>query len=193
MGTSIEDLQSFRRAGDNGQLQVRIISYAAAIENMVAIAGPKPTPWLYEDRLKLNGVKLYLDGALGSRGAWLKQPYADKPMESGLALLKPAQLKTKMVRASMDGFQIAVHAIGDSANDEILSAIEELKGTFKGDRRWRIEHAQIVDPTDLPRITRSGAIASMQPVHQTSDRLMAESRLGPDRLDRKSTRLNSSH
>ncbi|MEH6757700.1 MAG: amidohydrolase [Parasphingorhabdus sp.] len=182
MGTTMEDWQSFRRAGDKGQLSIRIISYAAEIENMIAIGGPGPSPWLYDDRLKLAGVKLYLDGALGSRGALLKAPYADKPGESGLALLTSAQLKNKMSRAAMDGFQTAVHAIGDQANEEVISAIEELQYTFKGDRRWRIEHAQIIDPLDLPRMAQTGAIASMQPVHQTSDRLMAEARLGAKRL-----------
>lgn len=183
MGTTMQHWQSFRRAGDKGQLKVRIISYAGDIDNMVAIGGPGPSPWLYDDRLKLAGVKLYIDGALGSRGALLKQAYADKPGETGLPLLTSAQLKNKMSRAAMDGFQTAVHAIGDKANDEILSAVEELQYTFKGDRRWRIEHAQILDPVDLPRIAKTGTIASMQPVHQTSDRLMAEARLGPNRLD----------
>jgi len=182
MGTTIGHWQSFRRAGDKRQLKMRIISYAADIENMVAIGGPGPSPWLYEDRLKLAGVKLFVDGALGSRGALLKQPYADKPGEKGLALITPAQLRNKMSRAAMDGFQTAVHAIGDQANAELLSAIEELQSTFKGDRRWRIEHAQIIDPVDLSRIAKTGVIASMQPVHQTSDRLMVEARLGPDRL-----------
>lgn len=182
MGTTMQDWQSFRRAGDKGELNIRIISYAADIENMIAIGGPGPSPWLYDDRLKLAGVKLYLDGALGSRGAWLKQPYADKLDTDGLALLTSAQLKNKMSRAAMDNFQIAVHAIGDRANDEILTAIEEMQGTFSGDRRWRIEHAQIVDPVDINRFAKTGAIASMQPVHQTSDRLMAEGRLGPNRL-----------
>ncbi len=182
MGTTMQDWQSFRRAGDKGQLNIRIISYAAEIDNMIAIGGPGPSPWLYKDRLKLAGVKLYLDGALGSRGAWLKQPYADKPDTEGLALLTPAQLKNKMSRAAMDGFQVAVHAIGDRANDEILTAIEEMQSTFAGDRRWRVEHAQIVDPADITRFAKTGAIASMQPVHQTSDRLMAEVRLGPNRL-----------
>lgn len=182
MGTTMQQWQSFRRAGDKGQLKVRIISYAGEISNMVAIGGPGPSPWLYEDHLKLAGVKLYIDGALGSRGALLKQPYADKPQGKGLALLTSAQLKNKMSRAAMDGFQTAVHAIGDQANEELLSAIEELQYTFKGDRRWRIEHAQIVDPVDLPRISKTGTIASMQPVHQTSDRLMAEARLGANRL-----------
>ena len=82
----------------------------------------------------------------------------------------------------MDGFQVAVHAIGDQANATLLDAIEELAGTYTGDRRWRIEHAQIIDPADLPRFARHGTIASMQPVHQTSDRLMAEARMGIDRL-----------
>lgn len=183
MGTTMQDWQSFRRAGDKGQLKIRIVSYAAGIDNMIAIAGPAPSPWLYDDHLKLAGVKLYLDGALGSRGALLKQPYADKPGESGLAMLNSAQLKNKMSRAAMDGFQTAVHAIGDRANDEILSAIEELQATYKGDRRWRVEHAQIIDPVDISRFAASGTIASMQPVHQTSDRLMAEARLGQGRLD----------
>ncbi|WP_339824073.1 amidohydrolase family protein [uncultured Parasphingorhabdus sp.] len=182
MGTTMQDWQSFRRAGDAGQLKIRIVSYAAGIDNMIAIGGPGPSPWLYDDHLKLAGVKLYMDGALGSRGALLKAPYADRPKESGLAMLTSAQLKNKMSRAAMDGFQIAVHAIGDKGNDEVLSAIEEMQATYKGDRRWRIEHAQIVDPSDISRFAASGTIASMQPVHQTSDRLMAEARLGPDRL-----------
>lgn len=182
MGTSMQDWQSFRRAGDKGQLRVRIISYAADIDNMIAIAGPEPSPWLYDDRLRLVGVKLYLDGALGSRGALLKSPYADRPGESGLAQLNSAQLKNKMSRAAMDGFQVAVHAIGDKANDEMLSAVEEMQLSYGGDRRWRNEHTQVLDPADLPRLAATGTIASMQPVHQISDRLMAEARLGPDRL-----------
>ena len=82
----------------------------------------------------------------------------------------------------MDGFQVAVHAIGDAANAQLLGSIEELALTYKGDRRWRIEHAQIVDPADLPRFGRNGIIASMQPVHQSSDWRMAETRMGIDRL-----------
>lgn len=182
MGTSIEDWQTYRRAGDAGTLNLRIISYAAGIDAMALIAGPGPTPWLYDDRLRLVGVKLYLDGALGSRGAWLKAPYSDAAGQTGLPMLSPAMLRNHMVRASMDGFQIAVHAIGDAANAEVLSAIDDLADSFPGDRRWRIEHAQIVDPADLPRFGQHGTIASMQPVHQTSDRRMAEARLGPDRL-----------
>jgi predicted amidohydrolase YtcJ len=123
-----------------------------------------------------------MDGALGSRGAWLKAPYADAPKETGLPRLTSAQLRNQMSRAAMDGFQLAIHAIGDKANAEVLDAIDELSVTYGGDRRWRIEHAQIVDPVDLPRFGQHGTIASMQPQHATSDWVMAEARLGPDRL-----------
>ncbi len=183
MGVSIEDWQSYRRAGDAGWLNIHVAAYAAGIDQMVLIAGQKPTPWLYDDKLKLVGVKFYLDGALGSRGAWLKKPYADAPGQTGLPMLGSAELRNLMSRAAMDGFQTAVHAIGDAANAEVIGAVEELVDTYGGDRRWRIEHAQIVDPADLPRLGKHGIIASMQPVHQTSDRTMAEARLGPERLE----------
>lgn len=182
MGTSIEDWQAFRRAGDAGRLSLRIMAYAAGPDAMTLIGGSGPTPWLYDDRLRLNGVKLYLDGALGSRGAWLKRPYADDPGNTGLPLMTPSQLRNTLVRAALGNFQIAVHAIGDAADAEILSAFGEVAESFPGDRRWRVEHAQVVDPVDIARFGRNGIIASMQPIHQTSDRLMAEARLGPDRL-----------
>ncbi len=182
MGTSIEDWQTYRRAGDNGTLKMRIMSYARDIETMSLIGGPGPTPWLYDDRLRMGGIKLYLDGALGSRGATLKEPYADEPGTRGLPLLSQAQLRNLMSRAALDNFQPAVHAIGDAANSDVLAAIEELNSSYTGDRRWRIEHAQIADPADLPTFGKFGIVASMQPLHQTSDRLMAEARLGPERL-----------
>jgi len=182
MGTSIEDWQAYRRAGDTGTLRIRIMAYAAGTDAMSLIGGPGPTPWLYEDRLRLNGVKLYLDGALGSRGASLKAPYTDAPGTKGLRITGDTQLKNLMSRAALDKFQVAAHAIGDEANMALLSAIEEMSATYGGDRRWRIEHAQVVDPADIARFGKHGIIASMQPVHQTSDREMAEKRLGPARL-----------
>src|SRR3546814_14515492 len=115
MGTTIDDWQSYRRAGDKHQLAIRIISYGHDVDNMALIGGPGPTPWLYDDKLRMVGVKLYLDGALGSRGAWLKAPYADAPGQKGLPLLTPAQLRNKMVRASMDGLQVAHHPLGHAA------------------------------------------------------------------------------
>lgn len=183
MGTTVDGWLVMRRAGDAGRLRVRILSYAHGVDTALAVAGTAPTPWLYDGRLKMVGVKIYADGALGSRGAWLKAPYADAPRDRGLGFLTDVQLKNIMSRAAMDGFQTAVHAIGDAANAEVLDAIDELAATYKGDRRWRIEHAQIVDPADLARFAANGTIASMQPTHETSDWRMAEARLGPTRLD----------
>lgn len=183
MGTKPADWTTFRRAGDEGRLQVRIMSYADSVDTLELMAGPGPTAWLYDDKLRMGGIKLFLDGALGSRGASLKEPYADEHGTRGLPLLSPSQLRNLMSRAAMDNFQTAVHAIGDAANAEVLGAVEELSESYKGDRRWRIEHAQIIDPADIARMGQHGVIASMQPLHQTSDRLMAEARLGPGRLE----------
>lgn len=182
MGTSVADWSAMRRMGDDGRLQVRIISYASGIEPLLTLAGSKPTGWLYGDRLRMVGVKLYADGALGSRGAWLKAPYTDKPDTRGLSLLDDAKLRNLASRAAMDHFQVAVHAIGDAANAQVIGAYEELARTYGTDRRWRIEHAQILDPGDIGRLAKAGIIASMQPTHQTSDDNMAEARLGAERL-----------
>jgi len=182
MGTTAGDWLLYRRMGDLGLLRVRIMSYAGGVDTALQVAGQGPTPWLYRDRLRMGGIKLYTDGALGSRGAWLKADYADAPGQRGLPFLSDDQLGNLMVRGAMDGFQLAVHAIGDAANAQVLDTIDELSDTYDGDRRWRIEHAQIVDPVDLPRFGKNGIIASMQPVHQTSDMHMAEARLGSDRL-----------
>ena len=171
-----------RRAGDRDALRMRLITYANSIDTAISIAGAGATPWLYGDRLRMVGIKMYADGALGSRGACLKKHYADAPGQTGLCFLDDTKLRNIMSRAAMNNLQVATHAIGDAADAQVLSAIEELALTYKGDRRWRIEHAQIVDPADLPRFGKHGIIASMQPVHQTSDRKMAEARLDPPRL-----------
>jgi predicted amidohydrolase YtcJ len=128
------------------------------------------------------GIKFYADGALGSRGAWLKQPYADKPDTRGLQFHSDAELLSLAETAAAHGFQIATHAIGDAANAQVIGLYEHLSRKYGRDRRWRIEHFQIVDPADIPRIAPAGIIASMQPTHQTSDRLMADKRLGSNRL-----------
>ena len=183
MGTDMADWGTYRRAGDAGRLRIRIMAYADSFDTLELVTGPQPTGWLYDDKLRMGGIKIYLDGALGSRGASLKAPYADEAGVKGLAFLTPAQLRNLMSRAAMDNFQTAVHAIGDAANADVLAAIEELSESYAGDRRWRIEHAQIIDPADIARVGQHGIIASMQPLHQTSDRTMAEARLGPERLD----------
>jgi hypothetical protein len=180
MSTALGDWNAMKRAGEAGRLNVRLMVYADELKLLPEV--PHPTAWLYSDRLRMVGIKLYDDGALGSRGAWLKQPYADKPDTRGLQFHSDAEMLKLADTAAAHGFQIATHAIGDAANAQIISVYEELSKKYGPDRRWRIEHFQIVDPADIPRIAPAGIIASMQPTHQTSDRLMAEKRLGPNRL-----------
>ena len=183
MGTSADGWEAMTRAGDAGRLNVRIMSYASALPALEELGRTAPTEWLYGDRLRMGGVKLYADGALGSRGAWLKRPYADQPDTVGLRFLSDAELRAQAGKAAAMGFQVATHAIGDAANAQVIATYEALGKAHPGDRRWRIEHVQVVDPADIPRIAKAGIIASMQPTHQTSDRLMAEKRLDPPRLE----------
>ena len=180
MSTSLDAWNAMRRAGDAGRLSVRLMIYADELKLLPEV--PKPTSWLYSDRLRMVGIKLYADGALGSRGAWLKQPYADKPDTRGLQFHSDEEMLTLADTAASHGFQIATHAIGDAANAQVISVYEQLSKKYGRNRRWRIEHFQIADPADIPRLAPAGIIASMQPTHQTSDRLMAEKRLGPNRL-----------
>lgn len=182
MGATIEDWQAWRRAGDSGALRLRILAYADGIDNMALIGGPGPTAWLYDDRLRLNGVVFALDGPLASRSALLKAPYADAPTAKGLTLLGDTALKNLMSRAAFDNFQVAVQANGDLAAAQALDAIEAIADTYKGDRRWRIEGASTLDPADLPRLARDGVIVSVQPQALSAGRTIAEARLGPARL-----------
>jgi predicted amidohydrolase YtcJ len=182
MGTLPDEWAAMNRAGADGTLRARILGYAGGIPSMRAMNGGKPSDWLYGDRLHLGGVKLYADGALGSRGAFLKQPYADQPDTRGLSLISDQELGKQSLEAASNGFQLAIHAIGDAGNAQVISNYEKLGQNCKSDCRWRIEHVQIIDPADIPRLKPAGMIASMQPVHQTSDRLMAEKRLDPPRL-----------
>jgi predicted amidohydrolase YtcJ len=125
-------------------------------------------------------VKVYMDGALGSRGALLLKPYSDQPKNSGLSLLDTDSLGEIMADAKARGFQLAIHAIGDRANRNVLDAFER-GGHGKADR-WRIEHTQVLAPEDIARIGRSGLIASMQPSHAIGDLKFAPARLGQARL-----------
>jgi predicted amidohydrolase YtcJ len=180
MGTSLEDWRAMRSFGDRKRLKVRIMSYASQGDPLQS--SPDAKRWFHGDRLRMGGVKIYGDGALGSRGAWLKRPYADEHGTRGLRFLTDAQLRTQLERVASAGLQPAVHAIGDAANAQAISAFEQLGAKYGKGRRWRIEHAQVIDPADIPRLAPAGIIASMQPIHQTSDRTMAEKRLDPPRL-----------
>jgi predicted amidohydrolase YtcJ len=160
------------------------MSYARGVESARRRRQAGPTPWLYGDRLRMVGVKLYADGALGSRGAWLKQPYADKPGSAASPSSRRRRSRMLMSRAAMDGFQVAVHAIGDAANAQVLDAIEELSAPIRATGAGGSSMPRSSIPPTF-RASPAGIIASMQPTHQTSDRLMAEARLGIERLKRR--------
>jgi predicted amidohydrolase YtcJ len=181
IGTTIEDWQTYRRAGDLGELQIRIVAYADGVDNMSLIGGPGPSPWLYDDRLRLSGVSLRLDGSLGSREAWLRTPYTDEPASKGKPAMDDTQLRNLMSRAAIDNFQVSVKATGDAAVGAVLDAIIELSETYQGDRRWRIEHARLVDPARLAEFSQHGVVASMQP-EEVKDWTASDTRLGPDRI-----------
>lgn len=138
---------------------------------------------LYDNRLTVRGIKISVDGALGSRGALMLKPYSDRPDSVGVVRVPADRLYAQVKRARQAGFQVSTHAIGDGGNRMVLDAYEKvLKEMPDADHRWRIEHAQVVALEDIPRFAQLGIIPSMQTVHATSDKNMAENRVGPDRI-----------
>jgi predicted amidohydrolase YtcJ len=142
-----------------------------------------PQNGLYDGRIWIRAIKITADGALGSRGAALIEPYSDAPDHSGLITAPRERVEQVAVRALRSGFQLNVHAIGDRANRTVLDAFEAALGTVPtADHRFRIEHAQILHYADIPRFAQLDVIPSMQASHQTSDMYWAGNRLGPTRL-----------
>jgi predicted amidohydrolase YtcJ len=154
---------------------------AKAMGNPYIQRGPQNA--LYDGHLWIRAIKLYADGALGSRGAALLAPYSDDPTNSGLLVSRPEHIEAWAEWALRHGFQINVHAIGDRGNRVVLDAFDSaLRKIPKANHRFRIEHAQVLSPQDIPRFARLGVIPSMQATHQTSDMRWAESRVGPQRI-----------
>jgi predicted amidohydrolase YtcJ len=143
-------------------------------------AGPRIAP--SGGRLTARAAKLYADGALGSRGAALLAPYADDPGNTGLPQATDEELRSRVKAAADKGLQVNVHAIGDRGNRMVLDAFAAVLPSGGGDRRFRVEHAQVLAPEDILRFRTLGVIASMQPTHATSDMPWAEGRLGPGRV-----------
>lgn len=184
MGTSrpmLALLQDLRASGD---LALRVVAYLETSGELdkKALAGfpMAPDP---RDVLSVPGVKIYADGALGSRGAALLEPYSDSPSDRGLLILTEEELATRLTLVTRAGLQPAVHAIGDRANRIVLDCYERLSIAVPGfrDLRPRIEHAQVVAPKDWPRFPALGVVPSMQPTHATSDAPWVVARLGPER------------
>lgn len=133
--------------------------------------------------LTIRSIKLYADGALGSRGAFLLEPYSDDPGNRGLMVTPPEQLQLMTETAIKHGFQVCTHAIGDAANHQVLDVYEKAQSAYPGqDLRLRIEHCQVVAPEDMARFKTLGIIPAMQPIHATSDMSWAEKRLGSRRI-----------
>lgn len=185
-GLSIEDIQLLDSLQRDGSILIRV--YAMLSQSEEALEFMKNGP-LKTEHLHVCAVKIYADGALGSRGALLKRPYSDDLENYGLRLVSDSTLGVFGESAIKNGFQVCTHCIGDSANSFVLKAYSELLGELT-DSRWRIEHAQVVSPEDLQYYRDYGIIASVQPVHATSDMDWAEERLGADRVEH-AYRLNS--
>lgn len=183
-GVSQEELDLFRALYAEGKLKLRInamIHGPGPLLDHYLIRGPEVGAC--NGRLTVRTLKLFADGALGSRGAALLEPYSDAPGNAGLLLTPPAELRKWILEAARAGLQAAVHAIGDRANREVLDAFEAaMKETGNPGARHRLEHAQVLSLEDLPRLADLGVIASIQPTHLTSDMPWARDRLGPERL-----------
>ncbi|HEY0191955.1 MAG TPA: amidohydrolase [Kofleriaceae bacterium] len=170
---------AYRQLAAAHQLPLRVHAFLTSPADPARLATP-PGPAV--GRFELRGVKLFADGALGSRGARLYAPYTDDPANVGLWRTEPARLGQLVEAAVAGGWQVAIHAIGDAAVGAVLDAFLAAERAHPGDHRLRIEHTQIIATKDVQRMVEAHAIASMQPTHATSDMAWAEARLGPERI-----------
>jgi len=186
-GISAAADQLLRQCAATGQLKMRIYGMARGSDEafMARLRASGPLLDAGDGHYTLRAVKLFADGALGSRGAALLAPYSDAPATRGLLFRSDIELLAQMRAAAQAGFQVNVHAIGDAANRQVLAGFEALAkemGARSTALRHRIEHAQVVALADIPRFARDQVIASVQPTHATSDMNMAEDRVGPQRI-----------
>ncbi|PRH82070.1 amidohydrolase [Arenimonas caeni] len=183
MGVSLADLKLMRDFANAGKLPLRIRAYADGDSEALATLCRMGAYEHASGRLAMRGVKFYVDGALGSRGAALVEDYSDEPGHRGLLVTEPAAYAAAVAKARDCGVQPASHAIGDRGNRIVLDTYAQALGDKAGgDHRWRVEHAQVVHRDDLPRFASLRLIASMQPTHATSDMPWAEARVGRERL-----------
>lgn len=183
-GEPEEVLDVYDELAREGKLTLR--AYVMIADDSAAIAhafahGPRSAA--YDGHLWIRSIKLYADGALGSRGAALLDPYSDDPGNYGLLVSTPQHIQAVATEALRHGFQVCTHAIGDRANRLVLDAYQAaLAAVPTADARFRIEHAQVLNHSDIPRFAELGVIPSMQTTHQTSDMYWAQQRLGGGRV-----------
>lgn len=194
-GVDTTGLRLYHDYGANQRLRLRIYAMLDGMQvglsptggfmslRDIFIKGPQKN--LYNNFLSIASVKLYSDGALGSRGAALLQPYSDDPKNSGLEVTAKDRIQQITEEAIQYGYQVNTHAIGDRGNRNVIDAYETAFKKFNADgktKRFRIEHAQVISLDDIPRLAPLGIIASMQPTHCTSDMYWAQDRLGAQRV-----------
>ncbi|MBS0204142.1 MAG: amidohydrolase [Planctomycetes bacterium] len=180
-GTSLSEVDLFKELAEREELPVRLWVMLNDVNDVLATNLDRYRMiGAYDNHLTVRGIKRMIDGALGTHGAWMLEPYDDLPTSRGLNTTSLQQLKQSAELAIRHDYQLCVHAIGDRANREVLTVMEQ---TFqahpeKTDLRWRIEHAQHLNPVDIPRFKKLGVIASMQGNHATSDGPFVVQRLG---------------
>jgi predicted amidohydrolase YtcJ len=184
-GASFATIDGFRRLAEAGELPIRLYVMVRG-ESNEALAERLPDYRMIgvgDGRLTVRSIKRQIDGALGAHGAWLLEPYEDLPATAGLVLESVEEVTRTAEIAMEQGFQLNTHAIGDRANREVLDIYQRIfeANPSQRDVRWRIEHAQHVHPSDIPRFAELGVIASMQGVHGTSDAPWVPRRLGEER------------
>jgi predicted amidohydrolase YtcJ len=189
-GGTYQEVSRFRKLDREGKIKLRIYKAVyGPTENSRKLLDEGASIGEFDGRFTLRTIKVVLDGALGSRGAALLEPYTDAPETSGFLTAKPEELRPMFVEALKRGIQVETHAIGDRANRVIIDLYEEaLQAVPPEERkirepRWRVEHAQILDHAEIPRFAKLGIIASMQPSHAIGDLFFAPSRLGLQRLE----------
>lgn len=178
-GVEYDDYQLLSGMVDGKQLHLEIYAMLYPTSDNIALA--KRRGIIRNKNLTVRSFKVMGDGALGSRGALLKAPYTDAPHSHGLLTTSETELRNIALMAESVGYQVNIHAIGDSANKIVLNLLREIRER-NPDHRWRIEHAQVVDPKDLQLFSETGAFPSVQPTHAVSDQRWAEQRLGAERL-----------
>ena len=183
-GVGVQAWELYKQFADQGKAKTRIYGMiAGAGGTFDRLSENGPIPSYADDMLALRSVKLYSDGALGSRGAAMIESYSDDPGNRGLLFSEQDEMNEMVLKVTSKGYQANIHAIGDRGNRVVLNAFEHSKNEV-GDQnlRNRMEHAQIVSLEDIPRFKELDIIASMQPTHATSDKNMAENRVGPQRI-----------
>jgi predicted amidohydrolase YtcJ len=185
-GSSFETIDVFRKMAQEGRLPVRLwVMVRENNDQLAANLAKYRTIGAGHGHLTVRAIKVTIDGALGSRGAWLLEPYSDLPSSTGLNTVPVESVRETARLAMQHDYQFCVHAIGDRANREVLDIFEQAfrANPDKKDRRWRIEHAQHLHPADIPRFGQLGVIASMQGIHCTSDAPFVVPRLGAKRAE----------